>query len=68
MNYESISNCICVVLKTLVEYQQRDQVMKFLMGLNESYKTSKAHMLLINLFPSLREIYSIVQQEETCME
>ncbi|XP_057960647.1 uncharacterized protein LOC131152798 [Malania oleifera] len=38
--------------------------MKFLMGLNDTYKGIKAHILLIKLFPSLNEVYSIIQQEE----
>lgn len=38
--------------------------MKFLMGLNDSYKGIKAQVLLIKPFPSLNEVYSIIQQEE----
>lgn len=38
--------------------------MKFLMGLNDSYKALKAQILLIKPFPSLNEVYAIVQQEE----
>ncbi|XP_022872418.1 uncharacterized protein LOC111391432 [Olea europaea var. sylvestris] len=42
MNYESIPNCTCGGFKSAVENQQRDWVMKFLMGLNDSYKEIKA--------------------------
>lgn len=38
--------------------------MKFLMGLNETYKGLKAQILLIKPFPDLNEVYSIIQQEE----
>lgn len=38
--------------------------MKFSMGLNDSYKEIKAQILLIKPFPSLNEVYSLVQQEE----
>ena len=64
LNYETIPSCSCGGLKTVVQNQQRDWVMKFLMGLNDSYKGIKAQILLIKPFPSLNEVYSIIQQEE----
>ncbi|KAG7966386.1 hypothetical protein I3843_08G048800 [Carya illinoinensis] len=64
MNYESIPNCTCGGLKTVVSNQERDWVMKFLMGLNDSFKGIKAQILLIKHFPSLNEVYSLIQQEE----
>lgn len=36
LNYESIPNCTCGGLREVIEYQQRDWVMKFLLGLNDS--------------------------------
>lgn len=64
MNYEAIPDCNCGGLKVVVQNQQRDWVMKFLMGLNDLYKEIKAQILLIKPFPNLNEIYSIIQQEE----
>ncbi|XP_042951333.1 uncharacterized protein LOC122286124 [Carya illinoinensis] len=64
LNYEAIPSCSYGGLKIVVQNQQRDWVMKFLMGLNESYKGIKAQILLIKPFPSLNEVYSIVQREE----
>lgn len=32
-------------------------------GLNETYNDNKTHILMIKLFTSLNEVYSIVQQE-----
>lgn len=64
MNYESIPNCTCGGLRTVVDNQQRDWVMRFLMGLNESYKDIKAQILLIKPLPGLNEVYSTIQQEE----
>ncbi|XP_022874262.1 uncharacterized protein LOC111393094 [Olea europaea var. sylvestris] len=43
---------------------ERDWVMKFLMGLNDSYKGLKAQILLIKPFPKLNEVYSLIQLEE----
>lgn len=48
----------------MVHNQQRCWVMKFLMGLNDSYKGIKVPILLIKPFPSLNEVYLIIQQEE----
>ncbi|XP_057969608.1 uncharacterized protein LOC131158772 [Malania oleifera] len=52
------------IFEVVVQNQQRDCVMKFLMGLNDTYKAIKAQILLIKPFPSLNEVYSIIQQEE----
>lgn len=64
LNYESIPNCTCGDLKVVVERQNRDWVVKFLMGLDESYKAIKAQVLLNKHFSSLNEVYAIIQQEE----
>lgn len=38
MNYGPIPNCTCGGLGTVVNNQQKDWVIRSLMGLNESYK------------------------------
>ena len=38
--------------------------MQFLMGLNESYSVICGQILLMNPFPSVRQAYSFVSQEE----
>ncbi|KAG7974711.1 hypothetical protein I3843_06G061900 [Carya illinoinensis] len=38
--------------------------MKFLMGLNDSFKNIKAQIILLKPVPSLSEIYALIQQEE----
>ena len=37
MNFRPIPACNCGALKTLLDYQNNEYVMKFLMGLNDSY-------------------------------
>lgn len=64
LNYESIPNCFCGGLKVVVEHQNRDWVMKFLMGLDEFYKAIIAQVFLNKPFPSLNEVYAIIQQEK----
>lgn len=61
INYEAIPSCSCGGLKTVLQNQQRDWIMKFLMGLNDSYKGLMTQILLIKPFPSLNEAYSIIQ-------
>ncbi|XP_022886917.1 uncharacterized protein LOC111402846 [Olea europaea var. sylvestris] len=68
MNYEAVPNCSCGSSKIVIQNQQRDWVIKFLMGLNDSYKGIKAQILLIKPFPILNEVYSIIQQEEKMRE
>lgn len=51
-------------MREVIGYQQRNWVMKFLMGLNNYYKGPKAQILLIKPFPSLNEVYSIIQKKE----
>lgn len=64
MNYEPISNCTCRGLKPIIDYQERDYTMKFLMGMDESYKAMSAQILMMKPLPSLDETFSIIQQEE----
>lgn len=63
-NYELVMNCTCGNLKSLIEHQEREQSMKFLIVLDESYENIKTQVLMMKLFPNLNGIYSIVQQEE----
>ncbi|CAI9775685.1 unnamed protein product [Fraxinus pennsylvanica] len=43
-------------------YQQK--LMQFLMGLNETYSAIRGQILLMNPFPSIRQAYYLVSQEE----
>lgn len=42
LNYESFPNCMCGRLKAKIKYQQKDYVVKLIIGLNKSYKAIKA--------------------------
>ncbi|KAJ8620257.1 hypothetical protein MRB53_028786 [Persea americana] len=46
------------------ELIQQDRVMQLLQGLHESFSTLRSHILLIELFPSVNKVYSLVSQEE----
>ncbi|KAL5728239.1 hypothetical protein ACHQM5_001351 [Ranunculus cassubicifolius] len=44
--------------------QERQRLLQFLMGLNESYNTIRGQVLLMNPLPSVRQAYSSISQEE----
>lgn len=47
-----------------VEYQEEECTMNFLMGLNDSFSSVKGHILLMQLLPSLKKVFSLIIQEE----
>ncbi|KAA8531827.1 hypothetical protein F0562_006456 [Nyssa sinensis] len=48
----------------IAQYQQYQHIMKFLMGLNESFGAIHAQILLIDPLPTISHIYGLVLQEE----
>ena len=57
--------CMCNINKRLNDLQGRESVMKFLMGVNESFSQVRSQVLLMDPIPSLSKIYSLMIQEET---
>lgn len=64
VSYEPVHNCTFCGLKPTIEYQKRDCVMKFLMGLDPSYETIQAQNFMMKPFPSMNKAFLIRQQEE----
>ena len=56
--------CTCNVNKRLNDLQARESVMKFLMGLNESFSQVRTYILLMESLPSINKVYSLMIQEE----
>ena len=50
--------------KRLNDLQARELVMKFLMGLNESFSQVRTQILLMDPLPSINKVYSLMIQEE----
>lgn len=48
----------------LVQFQQEQRVIQFLMGLNESYNIMRVSILMRSPLPSLGHVYSLLLQEE----
>jgi hypothetical protein len=64
LNYRPLPPCTCGTMKVHNEYQQQEYVMQFLMGLNESYAHAKGQILMLNPFPPINKVFSLVIQEE----
>ncbi|XP_057972774.1 uncharacterized protein LOC131160917 [Malania oleifera] len=56
------SRDISYFFESLADYQNRDYVMKFLMGLNESYGHIKSQILLT--LPPINKVFALLVQEE----
>ncbi|XP_057953856.1 uncharacterized protein LOC131148133 [Malania oleifera] len=56
--------CICGSKASQLDVQHKELVFRFLMGLNDSYSNLIGQMLLIEPFPSLSKVCSLVIQEE----
>ena len=48
----------------MMEHIQSEQVMSFLMGLNEQFAPVRAQILLMVPLPSINKVFSLVIQEE----
>ena len=60
-NYNS--NCTCG-LCVCGGARETEQTMSFLMGLNDTYAQNRGQILLMDPFPSVNKIFSLVIQEE----
>ncbi|KAL4354578.1 hypothetical protein GQ457_06G014030 [Hibiscus cannabinus] len=56
--------CNCGGLQKIMDDQQRELVMQFLMGLNESFAVVRGQILLMDPMPNITKVFSLVIQEE----
>ncbi|KAL5560973.1 hypothetical protein UlMin_030720 [Ulmus minor] len=61
--FQPVPVCQCGGLRIWSEHQQKEYVMQFLMGLNESYTQIRAQVLMMDPFPSINHVFSLVIQE-----
>jgi hypothetical protein len=64
INFRPIPACNCGALKILLDYQHYEYVMKFLVGLNDSYASIRGQILLMEPLPSINKVFALVSQEE----
>nr|CAN59936.1 hypothetical protein VITISV_001878 [Vitis vinifera] len=62
--FKAIPVCNCGGMRVYMEDQQRESVMQFLLGLNESFIPIRAQILLMEPTPLLNKVFSLVVQEE----
>ncbi|KAH7554251.1 hypothetical protein JRO89_XS12G0144300 [Xanthoceras sorbifolium] len=61
--YDPIS-CNCEGLKALVEREEKERVIQFLMGLNESFATVRGSILMMSPLPDTHKIHALVLQQK----
>ena len=65
LNYEPMPECSCGAMKTLSNSHNKAYVIRFLMGLNESFDTVRSQILMMDPFPLMSKVYSLILQEES---
>lgn len=64
LDYRPLITCSCDGLKAFLDHLDYEYVMIFLMGLNETYSSTKAQILLMKPLPNITEAFSLLIQEE----
>ena len=59
-NYQPIPACNCGGMQAWMNHQEKEYLMQFLMGLNESYSTERAQILMIDPLPSMSKAFNLV--------
>ncbi|KAF5469500.1 hypothetical protein F2P56_013565 [Juglans regia] len=60
-----LEKCTCAVLKNLADQQQADYIMKFLIGLHDSFLAIRSQLLLLSPLPSMGKVFSLLIQEKS---
>ncbi|XP_019081495.1 uncharacterized protein LOC109124173 [Vitis vinifera] len=63
-NYQPIPVYHCGGMKAWMDYQLQEYMMQFLMGLNESYASTRGQILMLDPFPPVAKVFNLVVQEE----
>lgn len=64
VDYRPTYDCSCGGIKPIIEHMESEFVMIFLMGLNDSYSSVRAQILLMNPIPAITKVFSLIIQEE----
>lgn len=57
INYKPVSVCTCGAVRSLTSYLQQERILQFLVGLNESYASARAQILMIESLPPLNKAW-----------
>ncbi|GAB2270057.1 hypothetical protein Dimus_038818 [Dionaea muscipula] len=61
-------DCTCGASKLLTSREEKEKVMQFLMGLNDSYSTVRGAILMMSPLPDARKAHGMILQHERQME
>ncbi|KAM1845503.1 hypothetical protein ACFX13_019801 [Malus domestica] len=67
-SYNKEATCTCGGLEHLNKREEKERVMQFLMGLNDSYSAIRGQILLMQPLPDTRRVYSLILQQEKQVE
>ncbi|XP_022544224.1 uncharacterized protein LOC111199052 [Brassica napus] len=56
--------CECNAALLWEKMQQKSRVMKFMMGLNEAYESTRHHILMLRPIPDIEDVFNMVAQDE----
>lgn len=59
-----IPTCTCATMKEILQFQQNQKTMKFLMALNEVYDAVRGQIFLMDPLPTVNKVYSLILQDE----
>ncbi|XP_030487149.1 uncharacterized protein LOC115704067 [Cannabis sativa] len=62
--FQPITTCTCGAMKIFLDYFNQNQVLQFLTGLNESYASVRAQILLNEPIPNLSRVFAMIVQGE----
>lgn len=60
IDYRPLDSCSCGGTKAIDEFPQSEFVMIFLMGLNDSFASIRAQILLMNPLPTINKVFSLI--------
>jgi len=58
-------DCNCAGSRGFRDFMNRQKLLQFLMGLNESYEQARGHILMLILIPSVNQAYSMMIERES---
>lgn len=67
-SYQEPIVCSCAGAQTLVNREEKERVMQFLMGLKDSYSNISGSILMMNPLPDIKKVHGLILQHERQME
>nr|KYP70037.1 hypothetical protein KK1_009245 [Cajanus cajan] len=54
--------CVCMTSRLGKDYRSKDYIMKFLSGLNDDFESVKTQILMMEPFPDINKVFSLLVQ------